>query len=132
MLASVLDSCQTLSMKNTQIKQDEYVNYKATERNVVIIHNSFDVLDERKRLMGARITTLEITRTKIRKTPCGYECTRGELGFFYEFIPHATRNGKPFGPAQFGSVFRTKGERDKSIKKYLESARKRAVKRAGK
>jgi hypothetical protein len=113
----------------TTAERDEYVNYKETERNVVVVHNSFDLLDERKRSMGAEIRTSEFTRTRIRKIPCGYECTISELGFFYRFIPHATRNGKSFGPAQFGSDFRTKAERDKAIKKYLESARKRAIKK---
>jgi len=127
MLALVLGKCQNSNMKNTQI-----VNYKETARNEAIVHNSFDLLDERKRSMGAEIRTFEITRTRIKKIPCGYECTIGELGFFYGFIPQATRNGKPFGPAQFGSEFRTKAELDKAIEKYLKSARKRAVKRAGK
>jgi len=115
--------------ERTARKQDEYVCFDETEKNVAIVHNNFGVLDERGRMIGAKIRTSEITRTKKRQTRCGFVCLESQLGFHYDFTPQATRDGKPFGASQSGYIFRTIEERDVAIKKYLESARKRAVNR---
>jgi hypothetical protein len=115
--------------ERTARKQDEYVCFDETEKNVAIVHNNFGVLDERGRMIGAKIRTSEITRTKKRMVEFGCMCLESQLGFHYEFIPQATRDGKPFGASQLGDIFRTIEERNVAIKKYLESARKRAVNR---
>lgn len=119
-------------MKKNTTKQDKYVCFNETEKNVAIVYNNFDVLDERGRMIGAKIRTSEITRTKKRMVQFGCMCLESQLGFHYEFIPQATRDGTPFGASQLGDIFRTIEERDAAIKKYLESARKRAVKKGSK
>jgi hypothetical protein len=85
---------------------------------------SFDVLDKRGRVVGARITRNEHTYTE-GGDRAWYEQTPGT---FYAFTPHATRNGETYGASQRTVLCATPEEREAAIAKYLRAARKRAAK----
>lgn len=93
---------------------------------------SFNVFDGRGRLIGAHITRgrLTITRDKPRAESDyrGRHCRPDELGDWFTFTPHATRDAHGYGACQSQQQFRTELERETAIGKYLQAAERRAKK----
>jgi hypothetical protein len=87
--------------------------------------HSFGAVDERGRVIGAEVWTGEVDYVPFVPTPVetGYNTPAGH---YFAFRPSATRNGKPYGAAQYVRIFSTQAERDAAVAAYLKSARKRA------
>lgn len=93
---------------------------------------SFGVLDDKGREVGAEALLFEETYREISEKDAGYWYTRNAPGHYFGFRPWTTRNGKPFGSVRSSNLFKTPKERDKAVDKYLKRARTRAVKKWGK
>jgi len=110
---------------------DQLTNRQVSE--VQTQHVSFDVVDEKGRIVGAFIETSVVTYTLFDGTEGPYRGGwRHAPGVFFGFEPHATRNGKNYGASQSLSVFDTAEARDAAIAKYLKTAKARAAKKVAK
>lgn len=98
---------------------------KATDKtNRQTANVSFDVVDKKGRLIGAKVYTFEIDFIEIESDSGSYWTIAP--GHYFGFIPQATRNGQDYGAIQNFRLFLTPAERDDAIAKYLAAARKRA------
>lgn len=103
--------------------------YKSDWQNEASQQHEFEAWDQTKthgsRRIGAKIWTFEI-----EFTPAPADDRRGwhnrVPGRYFGLLVSATRNGEPYGASQSERYFKTDGERDKAIAKYLKGARKRA------
>jgi len=93
---------------------------------------SFGILDQKGREIGAKITTFTVTRIQ---TDCEDEnrlSNPEDIGTHIAYRAQATRNGKSFGALQYENWCKTDEERKQKIEKYLEDAKKRALKKSTK
>ena len=94
---------------------------------------NFGAVDGKRRTIGARVTYAsgEFTAERangLRQAPQGSP----ESGPAFCMTVHATRDNNDFGAIQGWQVFATAAARDAAKAKYLDGARKRAAKLAGK
>lgn len=93
--------------------------------NMTTVQVDFEVVDSKGRMIGSRITTWE----------CDFvECPDGSgwysniaPGHYYQYEPHATRDGVTYGAMQGSKMFTTEAERAQAIARYLLGARRRAT-----
>lgn len=90
-------------------------------------HESFGDLDERGRMVGARITRYEIETIAVGPDAEGYVLYLAHAGRWFAFEPHATRDGQRYGASQSTRYYPTAGRREDAISLYLREAMKRAA-----
>ena len=91
--------------------------------------HDFGVWDKSGRDVGANIEVRQLEVVSEEMTSGSYwaiDCP--ENGVIFTWTPNASRNGKDFGACQHPKVCTTREEVDAQIKKYLASAKKRAIK----
>ena len=92
---------------------------------------SFDIKDSKGREIGARISIRLVNFVAHDKgATYGYLVEPDALGEYWEFEPHATRDGGSYGACQSSRRFRLRVTMENAIDKYLADARKRALKNA--
>ena len=96
--------------------------------DTVMTHVDFPYLDSRGRRIGVNIYRSITTITEVPESESSWVTDRSNLGSWYVFEPHATRDGMNYGPLQDDRRFRTEEARESAIAKYLADAEKRASK----
>lgn len=91
-------------------------------------HIEFPYLDSRARRIGVNIYRSTTAYIQVPESESRSIIDRSNLGFWYVFEPHATRNSVTYGPLQYDRFFRTEEAREYAIAKYLADAEKRASK----
>lgn len=94
----------------------------------------FGVCDNKGREIGAEVYLFEAVYVADDEPESLIWTTRHtkEPGKYYGYVPGSTRARKPYGAGQGRYEFSTVEERDAKVSKYLEGARKRALKNWGK
>lgn len=101
---------------------------RGTVINNKVEHYYFHATDRFNRRVGANINTYEVD---FIATPDDAICGYGfEPGIYFGLHVWATRNSENYGAVQRDRYFKTAQERQAAIDKYLDGARKRAVKLA--
>lgn len=108
------------------------------------IEQQFDVVDNKGRRMGARVTTYDNQFVAVARTDRDGDDTaadyraQGQIvrnavpGVYYAYVPGATREGHRFGASQDARYYATAQERDEAVRIYFNNARKRAQAMVGK
>lgn len=111
----------------TTASEARSIQTNRTAREIAI--HDFATCDKRGRAIGSMIITWEadyVAWDAEAHKNCGFN--RIEPGHVFQLRTGATRNGEGYGPTQADRAFRSAAERDEAIAKYLEAARKRALK----
>jgi hypothetical protein len=97
---------------------------------VVKRHEDFGLRDKYGRVIGADVTTWEVT---IESAPedFGGDYSTLPAGHYFALGTRGTRDGKGFGPIKYTRYFTTVAEREVALLDYLGGAAKRAVKARG-
>ena len=95
--------------------------------------HSSGLKDSKGREIGCSVyrggsTMTELPAETFEKGYCSYRVM--VPGFYFTFLPQATRNGESYGASQPFEFFRTEAEREARIVEYLAGAEKRAAKLA--
>lgn len=101
---------------------------RGTVINNKVEHYYFHAIDKFNRRIGANVRTYEVDFiTAPDGTVMGYSV---DPGVYFGLHVWATRNSVNYGAVQPDRYFKTAQERQVAIDKYLDGARKRAVKLA--
>jgi hypothetical protein len=108
---------------------EDYVYIATNRSNYSITSIDFPYLDSRARRIGVNIRRFIRTLVQVPKSENTFSVTdRSNLGSWYVFEPHATRDGMDYGRLQHDRFFRTEEAREYAIAKYLSASEKRASK----
>lgn len=96
----------------------------------IIISSSHDFLvtDRLGRKVGCATTIDTSTFEELPESFTGYGYSSMKPGIYFTFYGQATRNGESYGASQRTMYFATQAEAEAQREKYLDGARKRAMK----
>jgi hypothetical protein len=95
------------------------------ETNEGKVHFDFGSVDKKGRKVGAFIhTSTREYVPYVEGDNCWYRDNK-DVGTYFTFRPHLTKNGVSFGAYQDHRYFKTEAERQESIEAYLANAKKR-------
>ena len=106
----------------------DYVRIVTNRSDFTITSIEFPYLDSRTRRIGVNIYRSIKTMIQVPESESSLNTDRSNLGSWYVFRPHATRNGITYGALQRDRFFRTEEAREHAIAKYLADSEKRASK----
>ena len=107
---------------------EDCVRIITNRSNFTITSIEFPYLDSRARRIGVNIYRSIKTKIQVPESESPWITDRSNLGSWYVFEPHATRDGITYGPLQRDRFFRTEEAREHAIAKYLADSKKRASK----
>lgn len=101
-----------------------------------VLVKQFDAVDTKGRRFGARVALFsaewvacDVTLWNLPHNIAGVAERAAFAGKTrYSFVPHATRDGDPFGACQAAREFATAAERDAAVEKYFATAERGALK----
>ncbi|WDS38293.1 hypothetical protein TMCBR3_gp045c [Caulobacter phage TMCBR3] len=109
-------------MSNHQSTPTTARTMPTNKSGVVEAEHDFGVKDGKGRRIGAVVHTFEVDFQPVERG--GYA---RDAGHYWAFTGNATRNRVMYGASQSPNYFHSAAERDAAMAKYLDAARKRAV-----